>query len=137
MCVCEDVVTTEFKMTAERTTKRTRKRTRKQTTTRAWSAYLYFTNERRPALVAAEPGLTPQDVMRRIGSDWRQLTDRSTYEQKALLAKEALRVPAVGQEALAQTPPAKDEDAHVLDSDSCRVESSDTKPSHTVRSTNV
>ncbi len=104
-------------MTAKRTTKRPRKRTRKQTTT--WSAYLYFTNERRPALVAAEPGLTPQDVMRRIGSDWRQLTDRSTYEQKAVLAKEALRVLAVGQQAPATIPPTKDEDAHVLDGDSC------------------
>ncbi len=59
---------------------------------RACSAYIHFTKDHRSVLKLSEPTLKPQDVMRRLGLDWKLLGTpaRAKYEHMAQSEKEAM-----------------------------------------------
>ena len=75
---------------------------------RACSAYIHFTKDHRSVLKLSEPTLKPQDVMRRLGMDWKLLGTpaRAKYERMAQSEKESV-------DAAAAMPPTESVDVAV------------------------
>jgi len=56
---------------------------------KAMTPYLFYTQDRRSAVVAQNPDMGPRDVMKQMGSEWRSMdaTEKAPYEVKGETAK--------------------------------------------------
>ena len=73
---------------------------------RALSAFVYFTLDRRILIKEREPTIDPKEIMRRMGTDWKQLSDRSVYDKRATDDKERFRMELAAMAPVAVEVPA-------------------------------
>ncbi len=58
---------------------------------RASSAYIWFSKENRERVKKENPDITSQDIMKKLGEEWRKLTDKGKKKYAALAAKDDVR----------------------------------------------
>jgi hypothetical protein len=70
-----------------RTIKRKRKRRDPILPKRPLSAFIFFSCERRKTIILEHPNMKPNDCLKCLGAEWKQVTDKRPYQTLAIMDK--------------------------------------------------